>query len=103
MASYAEIQQQIAELEKQAEAQFRVEKAGNIQQVKQLMQQLSVTAEDICPGAVRRRGGAVGTARKGAIRYANPAGGKGWTGHGRKPQWVVDALAAGRRLEEFAV
>jgi len=103
MATYAEIQKKIAELEKQAEAQLRVERAGNIQQVKQLMQQLHVTVEDICPGVLKRRGSAGGAVSKGAIRYANPEGGKGWTGHGRKPRWVLDALAAGRQLEDFAV
>lgn len=26
-----------------------------------------------------------------------------WTGRGRKPGWVVEALAAGKSLEEFAI
>ena len=26
-----------------------------------------------------------------------------WTGRGRKPTWLVDALASGRKLEDFAI
>ena len=26
-----------------------------------------------------------------------------WTGRGRKPTWLVDALATGRKLEDFAI
>ncbi|MDN5802287.1 MAG: H-NS histone family protein, partial [Psychrobacter sp.] len=26
-----------------------------------------------------------------------------WTGRGRKPTWLVEALAAGRSLEDFAI
>lgn len=26
-----------------------------------------------------------------------------WSGRGRKPQWIIDGLAAGRSLEEFAI
>lgn len=98
MATYAELVQQIADLEKQAAEQLRAEKAGNIQKVKQFMQQMNVTLEDLGGVTAKRRSGA-----KGVIRYRDPASGKGWSGRGRKPAWVVDALAAGRGLEDFAV
>ncbi len=40
--------------------------------------------------------------RKLALRYFNPEDpSKGWAGHGRKPQWVIDWLAAGKPLEEL--
>lgn len=41
---------------------------------------------------------------KGAPRYANPADlSQTWTGRGRKPNWVVEALAAGKSLDDFAI
>jgi len=47
-------------------------------------------------------GGKGGT--KGAPKYANPANPEQtWTGRGRQPQWVKDAFAAGKSLEDLAI
>ncbi|MDD3354539.1 H-NS histone family protein [Zoogloea sp.] len=36
------------------------------------------------------------------IKYHHPEDpAKGWTGHGRKPQWVIDWLAQGKALDEL--
>ncbi|SMX47326.1 H-NS histone family protein [Maliponia aquimaris] len=41
---------------------------------------------------------------KGAPKYANPADpSQTWTGRGRKPNWVIDALKAGKSLEDLAL
>ena len=38
------------------------------------------------------------------IKYCNPVNpAQGWTGHGRKPGWVIDYLANGGELEKLAV
>lgn len=37
-----------------------------------------------------------------AAKYKNPANSKQvWAGRGRKPNWLLELLAAGRKLEEF--
>ena len=37
-------------------------------------------------------------------KYRNPADpSKTWTGRGRQPQWIKDALAAGKDLSEMAI
>jgi len=37
-------------------------------------------------------------------RYRNPAdGGQTWTGRGRQPRWIAEALASGRSLDEFKI
>jgi DNA-binding protein H-NS len=39
----------------------------------------------------------------GEIKYRNPVNpSQGWTGHGRKPGWVVDYLANGGTLDKLA-
>lgn len=39
-----------------------------------------------------------------APKYANPADASDtWTGRGRKPRWVVAALAAGKSLNDLAI
>ncbi|WP_370639366.1 H-NS family nucleoid-associated regulatory protein [Cognatishimia sp. F0-27] len=41
---------------------------------------------------------------KGVPKYANPADkSQTWTGRGRKPQWVIDALENGHSLDELAL
>lgn len=41
--------------------------------------------------------------RKAAVKYRNPANpAQTWTGRGRKPNWLVEALEKGNKLERFA-
>ncbi|MGP1356897.1 H-NS histone family protein [Roseicyclus sp.] len=41
---------------------------------------------------------------KGLPKYANPADpDQTWTGRGRQPTWVKDALAKGKNLEDLAL
>lgn len=41
---------------------------------------------------------------KGAPKYANPADpSQTWTGRGRKPNWVIEALEQGKSLEDMAI
>jgi DNA-binding protein H-NS len=38
------------------------------------------------------------------VKYHNPADpSQTWTGKGRKPAWLVEALASGKTLEDFTV
>lgn len=38
------------------------------------------------------------------VKYKNPNNpAQGWTGRGRKPNWLVERLDAGAKLEDFAV
>jgi DNA-binding protein H-NS len=42
--------------------------------------------------------------KKALPRYRNPAdSGQTWTGRGRQPRWVAEALASGRSLDEFKI
>ncbi len=42
--------------------------------------------------------------KKRSIKYRNTDNNEEtWTGRGRKPTWLVDALASGRKLEDFAI
>lgn len=45
-----------------------------------------------------------GKASVGAPKYANPDDpGQTWTGRGRKPRWMIEALAAGKSLDDMAL
>ena len=48
-----------------------------------------------------KRGGKRGAV---AIKYRNPKDhSQTWTGRGRKPNWIVEAVKKGQKLESFAI
>lgn len=100
MSQYQELMVQIKELETLAEEARRNELAGAIAEIKRLMSEHGVTASDLglAPRAVPTHNTA-----KAAAKYRDHASGKTWTGHGRKPQWVIDWLANGQDLESLRV
>lgn len=111
MASYQEIldqieqkkksdQSEIQKMRRAAEQQRKAELSGIIQQIRGLMKQYDLSVEDLGMRKARRT---KTVKAKGIVKYRNPADGKGWTGKGRKPQWVVDALARGKSLSDFAI
>jgi len=49
-------------------------------------------------------GGAPKKGSKSPPKYANPADpSQTWTGKGRKPNWVIEALASGKSLDDLAI
>ncbi|MDJ0822696.1 MAG: H-NS histone family protein [Paracoccaceae bacterium] len=45
-----------------------------------------------------------GKGSKGAPKYANPADpAQTWTGRGRKPNWIIDALKSGKSLDDLTI
>jgi DNA-binding protein H-NS len=59
------------------------------------------------PAAVPKKAAAKPAVKKAAkpasvIKFRHPENAAiGWTGHGRKPQWVIDWLAQGKPLDEL--
>lgn len=48
--------------------------------------------------------GVDGKSAKGVAKYANPADpSQTWTGRGRKPNWVIEALDSGTSLEDLSI
>ena len=69
------------------------------------MTEHGLTSEDIVAPARARKAGTKldGTERKAvASKYRDDQGNQ-WTGRGLKPRWLAAALAAGKKLEDFAV
>jgi DNA-binding protein H-NS len=45
-----------------------------------------------------------GKSTKGMPKYANPADpSQTWTGRGRKPNWVIEAIEAGKSIDDMAI
>ena len=108
MATYLELKEQAEKLMAQAEQVRQQEIDQAITDIKAKMQAYGITARDLgfgggaAAGAKRAPRKAAGAA-KAPAKYRGPNGETWSGGRGRKPQWVVDALAKGRKLEEFEI
>ncbi len=125
--TYEQILKQIDTLQQQAEKLRLQELGGVISRIQVAIKAYGLTAADLgfaaaaapraaastSPGAPapgvakvkrRRRGKAQVKASKSSapLKYRNDAG-QGWVGMGKRPQWLRDALAAGKTLADFRI
>lgn len=94
--TYAQLQDQIAKLQAEAEDIRNAERAAVVAALRAEIATHGITAQDLF-------GKSIGRGRVKSVRQAKYGDGKGnvWVGRGPRPQWLRDALAAGKRLEEF--
>lgn len=93
MATYKEIQAQIAELQAQAEKARKEELDSAITQIKALMAQHGITIKDL--QGVNKKDRKTSTVK---VKYRDPVSGNEWTGRGRSPTWLKD-----KNKDDFAV
>jgi DNA-binding protein H-NS len=88
-----------------AEAEQMRQKEINevIAEIREKMKAYGLTPRDIGGGDIRKpRTRSSGAAAK-TVKYRGPNGETWAGGRGRKPKWVSDLLASGKKLENFAV
>lgn len=93
MATYKELLAQKAKLEEQLEGARVKELEAVIQQVRQIVEEYGLTAEDI--GLSFKRG--AGKKKIVAPKYRDPKTGATWTGRGRAPAWI------GKNRDKFLI
>ena len=98
MATYLELKQKAEKLMAEAEQMRQKEIDDVIAEIRQKMKEHGLTARDIGGAGRKRAGGS-----KAAVKYRGPNGETWSGGRGRKPRWVTEALAKGKKLEDFAV
>jgi DNA-binding protein H-NS len=104
MSSLQDLLAQRAEIEKKIADVQREERATAINKVRAMMAEFGLTAADIAGKvAAPKAAGAGKPTGKVAAKYRNAATGDAWTGRGLQPKWLKAALAAGAKLEDFAV
>jgi DNA-binding protein H-NS len=100
MASLQELLDQKAALEKAIETTRKQERSEAIAKVKALMSEYGLTVLDLSNKTPAKSSGVKGS--KVAVKYRNKATGDTWSGRGLQPKWLKAALAAGRKIEDFA-
>lgn len=99
----AQIRKQIDALQRQAEEIKRNEVAGVVARIKEAIRHYDLTAADLGLAKGSARKAALKPTRKGKvgkIKFCSESG-QTWTGHGRRPQWFVDALGSGKKPEDL--
>lgn len=109
MATYIELKEQAEKLMAQAEELRQRETRQAIEDIKAKMDAYGITAADLGFAGIRTRARAAGGSKSTASRtksdrpakYRGPNG-EAWAGgRGRKPRWLTEALAHGKKLEDF--
>jgi DNA-binding protein H-NS len=111
----AQINAQIAKLQKEAEALKVKEVPGVIARIKEAIEHYGLTAADlgfsanttktvkpvvtVAPEKTRKK---ADKKTSGVIRFRDEAG-HTWTGHGKRPNWYVAEIEAGKTPESLAV
>jgi DNA-binding protein H-NS len=91
-----------AEIESKLEEAKKAAKAGTVKQILDLMTEAGLTGADLgfTPPAKASRPKRAKSTRE--PKYRDPESGQAWVGRGKRPTWLVQALAGGRSLESFA-
>jgi DNA-binding protein H-NS len=71
-----------------------------LEQIQELVSSEGFSLDDVVGGRHRGKQGKRGPA---PVKYIDPETGKGWSGRGRKPVWLVAKLEKGMDIEDFAV
>ncbi|SHN14884.1 H-NS family nucleoid-associated regulatory protein [Rhizobacter sp. OV335] len=94
-----------AALEQEIEATQKRERQDAIAKVKSLMNEYGLSASDLTGKSGAKSGGKAGASKGGkvAAKFRNNATGETWSGRGLQPKWLKAAVAAGKKLEDFAL
>ncbi|MFN0183572.1 MAG: H-NS family nucleoid-associated regulatory protein [Aquabacterium sp.] len=111
MATLSKLMAQRAALEKKISEFQRANRAEGVAKVRALMGEYGLTAADLATRAAApapaskkatgKRGPTAG--RKVAAKYRDKATGNTWSGRGLQPKWLKQALAGGKKIDDFRI
>lgn len=106
--TYSQMMEEVEALKREAERVRQQEVEGVIARIKEAISFYGLTAADLGLAGARRgrppgsaTGGRAGSKRTTTAKYRDEHGNT-WSGRGPRPKWFKEALAAGRRPEDFA-
>lgn len=107
MATYQDFKRQIAELERKAANARKIEVSRVIVAIRKQIAEFDLTPDDLFKngGKATRVAQPRKVVKKAANppKYEDPVTGKTWTGHGKKPGWIADAISKGASKDDFLI
>lgn len=110
--SMADLKSAIEGMKLELERRRADELAAVVVEIREKMDQYGLTVADLgftaaerAGARARSRGRAVGEDRRSAVapKYRDPASGATWSGRGRMPVWLAEAVGSGRSRDEFLI
>lgn len=83
----------------QIAAMQQAQRAEALAEIRATMREYQISVEDLGLTGKPVREPKV----KGAPKYRDPVTQQTWSGRGKRPQWIHDALAAGKSLADLAI
>ena len=92
---------QLVALQERVEEAIATKRSDDAQATKEQLRAMAEKAGFDIKDLFGKRGSPKGT---GVAKYRNPKdGSQTWTGRGRKPNWLVDAVNKGAKIESFEI
>jgi DNA-binding protein H-NS len=101
-----EIERFIIELEAVRKNRREAKREALKNQIEGMVKEHGISLDELFPntGKVRSQPKEKRTTAGQNVKYRNPVDpSQTWTGKGRKPAWLIEALTSGKTLEDFAV
>ena len=106
MSNLIEVQEKIAELQKQEKLMLAQEYQSAKAQAQSLISTYKISASDLvfsAGGTAGAKQGKVASAGKKAEPKYHDESGNSWSGRGMKPKWLITGIENGKKLEEFLI
>ncbi len=110
--SMAELKSAIERMKSEMEKRRVEEVAAVIADIRERMDRyglgisdLGFTAAELASGRGRAKSRSSGSDRRSVVapKYRDPASGATWSGRGRMPRWMAEAVDGGRSREDFRI
>lgn len=99
--SVEELETLVRDVQAEIVARKEAERERVLQQMRELAASLGMTLEDVLRMEKRSGGGGGGAVQ---AKYRHPDNPDlTWSGRGKRPAWVTEALAAGKTMDDLAV
>lgn len=102
MTNLSDLIAQRAALEEQIKTLTHTQRTEALEQVRAMMREHGLTLADLRTDTRSAGKPKSSETKKVAAKYRDPAG-NSWSGRGLKPKWLQAAIAAGKKIEDFAV
>jgi DNA-binding protein H-NS len=106
MASLQDLIAQKEALEREIERTKQQGRTDALAQIRALMAEYGLSAADLAGKSGKASKGKSAKGKGGGkvpAKYRDSSTGETWSGRGLQPRWLKAALAAGRKLDEFAL
>lgn len=101
MATLEELLAQQTQLQQQIDAAIALKKEGVIKSLKADIEKYGITAKDL---GFQTKGKKKAEDKDKVVKYVHPEDSKKtYSGHGRQPNWLLEEIAKGKKLEDFKI